>query len=406
LRRTSKYFWVAVTWVTFLFIAMFTLSFAINAYSAEVNTFYVPQVSGAPNLANPGSEAFWGSVPTVSVPLIPSSNYPPSGETNMAHVQMAWTQATGTPELVVKITFTNYGSSPSYGSSVAIPVLNDTGNPAGRTFPMYTNSTCLYPSSSCYGGLYPQDVEFYQLAQGTQYTYPEQVNVILGIQPGANTTGWYQVSYKPKMVPGTTGALGTGSGGSAEIWTWSSNPTDNSSLDTGYPGMTFPNGTTVSTADFGLAAGSSYAIDGYANSTSYYEIGGLPGSSQFPYINTPGLYGQNISSTTSADQYMNPFMVQSKGVYNSQTNTWTVEFVRALSTTSLSHLGEDNYQLQMNPKSSSDYYIAFEINQGQGSETYLLYYGSVSFWWGFNFQTTNGFVGYDNQYGHPANRSP
>lgn len=267
---------------------------------------------------------------------------------------------------------------------------------------MYSPS-CLYPTSSCYGGLYPQDVGFYQLAQGTQYTYPEQATVILGIVPGANTSGWYQVSYKPKLIPGTSGALQTGSGGSAELWTWSSNPTDNSSQDAGYPGLKYPNGTAVSTANFGLPQHASYAIDGYANSTSYYQIGGIPGSSQFPYINTAGLYGPSANVTT---QFMNPFMVQAKGVYNAQSNTWTVEYVRALSTSALSSHGEDSYQLQMNPKSTSDYYIAFEISQGNGSETYLIYYGSVSFWWAFNFQANNGFVGYDNQYGHPANRSP
>ena len=405
MRRTSKYFWVGVTWVFILFITMFTVSYTINAYSSQLSTINVPKVNGVANLANPGSESFWNGVSTEAVPLIPSSNYPPSGETSLAKVQMVWTNTTGTAELIVKLQFPNFGSSPSYGSSVSAPWLNDTGNPAGRLFPMY-NSSCLYPSSSCYGGLYPQYVGFYQLAQGTQYTYPEQAIVMFGIHPGANTSGWYQVSYKPKMVPGTTGALGTGSGGSAELWLWSSNPTDNSSLDSAYPGMKYPNGTAVSTSSFGLGARASYAIDGYANSTSFYQVGGLPGSSQFPYINTPGLYGQNTSGMTSVKQFMNPFMVQSKGLYDSASNTWTVEFVRALQTSSLSKLGEDKYQLQMNPSSSSDYYISFAVTQGQGSETYLLYYSSVSFWWGFNFQTTSGFPGYNNQFGHPAERSP
>ena len=404
MRRTSKYFWVGVTWVFILFITMFTVSYTINAYSSQLSTIYVPKVDGVPNLANPGSEAFWSGIGTESIPLIPSSNYPPSGETNLAKVQMAWTNATGTAELIVKLQFPNFGSSPSYGSSVTSPMLNDTGNPAGRLFPMY-NSSCLYPSSSCYGGVYPQDVGFYQLAQGSQYTYPEQAIVMFGIHPGANTSGWYQVSYKPKLVPGTTGALGTGSGGSAELWMWSSNPTDNSSLDAAYPGLKYPNGTAVNTSSFGLGARASYAVDGYANSTSFYQIGGLPGSSQFPYINAPGLYGQNLSSMTSS-QFMNPFMVQSKGVYDSGSNSWTVEFVRALQTSSLSKLGENKYQLQMDPTSSSDYYIAFAVTQGQGSETYLLYYSSVSFWWGLIFQTTSGFPGYNNQFGHPAVWSP
>lgn len=406
MRRTSKYFWVGSAWVAVLVVSMLTLSFAINAYSSELSTIYVPQVTGVPNLGNPGSESFWSGVSSESVPLIPTSNYPPSGETNLAKVQMAWTSSTPTPELIIKLQFPNFGASPSYGSSVAIPVLNDTGNPAGRLVQMYQNSTCLYPYSSCYGGVYPQDVGFYQLATGSQYTYPEQAMVILGIHPGAGTSGWYQVSYKPKMVPGTSGALGTGSGGSAEIWLWSSNPTDNATQDAAYPGMKYPNGTAVSTSSFGLPEHASYAVDGYANSTSFYQIGGLPGSSQFPYINTPGLYSGNTSVTGSVAQFMNPFMVQSKGAYDPGTNTWTVEFVRPLDTSTLAKMGENNFQLQMNPSSSSDYYIAFAVTQGQGSETYLLYYSSVSFWWGFNFQTNNGFIGYNNEYGHPANPAP
>lgn len=405
MRRSSKYFWVGATWIAVLIVSMLTLSFVINAYSDELSTIYVPQVSGAPDLGNPGQEAFWSGVPSESVPLIPASNYPPSGETNLATVQMAWTDTGGTPELIVKLQFPNFGSTPSYASSVQIPMLNDTGNPAGRLVQLY-NSSCLYPNSSCYGGAYPQATGFYQLATGPSYVYPEQAMVLFGIHPGANASGWYSVSYKPKMVPGTSGALGTGSGGSAEIWLWSSNPTDNSSLDTSYPGLAYPNGTSVSTSSFGLSSRASYAIDGYANSTSFYQIGGIPGSSQFPYINTPGLYSGNLSGMTSVTQFMNPYMVQSKGVYDPGSNTWTVEFVRALSTSSIANLGENDYQLQMNPSSASDYYIAFAVSQGQGSETYLIYYNSVSFWWGFNFQANNGFAGYNNQYGHPAGTSP
>jgi hypothetical protein len=386
-----------------LIVSMFTLSFAINVYSAQISTIYVPQVSGKPDLGNPGSEAFWTNVPTESVPLIPTSNYPPSGETGTVNVQMAWTDAAGTPEMIVKLQFQNYGSSPSYGSSVPVPELNDTAYPGGRLVPMY-NSTCLYPYSSCYGGVYPQDVGFYQLATGSQYVYPEQAVVLFGIQPAGGTTGAYAVSYKPKMLPGTSGVLGTG--GTAEVWLWSSNPTDNSSQDSGYPGLSYPNGTSLNTASFGLAPHSSYAIDGYTNTSSFYQIGGIPGSSMFPFINNPALYSGNLSSVAPVTQYMNPFMVQSKGVYDASHNTWTVEYIRALQTSSVSKMGEDKYQLQMNTSSPNNYYIAFAVTQGQGSETYLIYYSSVSFWWAFNFQSNSGLNGYNNQYGRPATSSP
>ena len=102
----------------------------------------------------------------------------------------------------------------------------------------------------------------------------------MGMSPGANTDAWYAVSYKPKMVMGTAGALDTGSGGQAEFWMWSSNPTDNSSQDAGYPGLMFPNGTAMSTSSFGLPPRASYAIDGYSNASGFYHLGGMPNSSR------------------------------------------------------------------------------------------------------------------------------
>jgi len=253
---------------------------------------------------------------------------------------------------------------------------------------MYSTS-CLYPFQGCYGGFYPQDVGFHPLATGPAYVYPEQAMVMLGLSPGANTDTWYAVSYKPKMVLGTTGALGTGGGGASEMWLWSSNPTDNSSLDTGYPGLKMPNGTVLDSAAFGLPSHASYAIDGLTNATSFYQLGGLPMSSQFPYINNPAFYTTNLSTIAGINNFMNPYEVQAKGNYNSGANSWTVEFVRALTTSSAN--GENAYQLQMDTKNPHNYHIAFAVSQGQASQTYLIYYNSVSFWWSFNFVSSSGF---------------
>jgi hypothetical protein len=60
---------------------------------------------------------------------------------------------------------------------------------------------------------------------------------------------------------------------------------------------------------------------------------------------------------------------------------------------------ENSYQEQFNTSNPSNYWISFEINQGQASETYLMYYGSVSFWWRLNFQGTPNYVGYNPQFG-------
>lgn len=405
-QRQSKYFWVSVFFVAILIIIALSASFMINALSSQTLTIYVPQVNGVPNFSDPGHESFWANVPTEKVPLLPSSNYPPSGLTDFVYVQMAWAMFDGIPQLIVKMQFPNYGSGPSYSSSVNVPVVNNTAYPGGKLQPLYSDPSCLYTYSPCYGGSYPQDVGFLPLAIGPQFTYPEQAIVILGIAPGAGNDGWYTVSYKPKMVPGTSGALGTGSGGAAELWIWSSNPTDNSSLDKGYPGIIYPGGAQLSTSNFGLPPHASYAIDGYTNATSFYQIGGMPGSSLYPFINLPFYYTNNFTEIAGINKTMNPFMVQAKGAYDASSNTWTVEFMRALNTTSLSLYGENNYQLQMNQTSPQLYYIAFAVTQGQGSQTYLIYYNSVSFWWSFEFQKVSPFQGYNPQYGRNTGSGP
>lgn len=396
MRRTTKYFFIGMTLVVAYVLIFFSLSYAINATENQIQTISVPLVNGTPNFSNPGGESFWSNVGTYHIALIPSNEYPgsPSGHTDWVDVQMAWTKTTGTPELMIRMEFPSFGPISSTAPKLTVPMVNDTAT--GKIMPLY-NSSCVYPTSSCFGGTYPQDVGFLPLAQGTQYVYPEQAIVMLGISPGANTDAWYAVSYKPKMVLGTSGGLGTGSGGAAELWIWSRSPTDNSSSDPYYPGMTYPNGSSLDSGTFGMPSHESYAIDGYNNASSFYQIGGMPNSSMFPYINTPQFYTSNLSSIQNPTQAMNPFEVQSKATVPSASGNWVVEFVRPLSTSSEN--GENQYQLQMNPSSVKSYHIAFAVSQESASQTYLIYYNSVSFWYMFNFQTSSGFNGYSNQYG-------
>src|SRR6202045_4118065 len=103
MRLTTKYFFVGMALVIALVLIFFTTSFLINSASNQINTFYVSKVNGAPNFADPGGEAFWSNVPTVTVPVIPSSNYPPSGATQTVSVQIAWTTTTPSPQLLVKM---------------------------------------------------------------------------------------------------------------------------------------------------------------------------------------------------------------------------------------------------------------------------------------------------------------
>ncbi|MHB8567969.1 MAG: DOMON domain-containing protein [Nitrososphaerales archaeon] len=397
MRRTTKYFFVGVALVISYAVIFFSVSYAINASENQLATLYVPQVNGIPSFQNPGGESFWSGIQATNVPLIDANAYPgtPAGHTDHVSVKMAWSNATGTAELLIRMEFPMYQSVSAISPSMTTPVLNDSTHQT--MIPMY-NSSCIYPYQSCYGAIYPQDVGFLPLATGTQYVYPEQAIVMLGIAPGANTDAWYAVSYKPKMVLGTSGALGTGSGGAAELWIWSRTPTDNSS--SAYPGISLPNGTSLDPSMFGLPSHASYAIDGYTNASSFYQLGGVPPSSQFPFINNAQLYTTNLSSVSlSPSQMINPFEVQAKGqTPSAQTNNdWVVEFVRPLTTSSVN--GENQYQLQMNPNSNNNYHIAFAVSQEAASQTYLLYYNSVSFWWNFNFQSNSGFNHYSNQYG-------
>jgi hypothetical protein len=403
MKRTTKYFFTGMTLAIGYAIIFLTVSFLINSGSAQLNTIYVPKVSGTPNFSapgGPGSESFWSNVQAHTIPLEQSVPYPgsPSGFTDSVIVKMAWTNSTGIPEIMIVMTFDNVGSGANWNGNQPIPIVNSTlqGYP-GSNSPMFPNATtaefCGINTNAsnprCLGVAYPGNTVL-PLAIGSKYIYPEQASVILGIAPGAGTDNWYQVSYKPKMVEGTSGALSTGTGGAAEMWTWSSNPTDNSSQDSGYPGLKFPNnGTNVDPSNFGMPKHASYAIDGYTNGSSYYQIGGLPNSSPWPIANEAYLMNSNISQIGPVVSAWNPFEVQAKAAYNSAANTWTVEFFRNLTTTSAN--GENSVQEQLDPKASFNYHIAFAVSQGQLSQTYLLYYNSVSFWTAFNFVSTSGF---------------
>jgi hypothetical protein len=403
MRRTTKYFFVGMSLVIAYAIIFLSVSFLINAGSAQLSTIYVMKVNGTPNFSagpsGPGSESFWSTVQAHPVPLEQTVEFPgsPAGYTSSITVKLAWTNATGIPELLILMTFPNVGSGANWNGNQPIPIVNSTiQNYVGSNSPMFPNATAAEfcgintnaSNPRCLGVQYPGDTAL-PLAIGSGYVYPEQASVILGIAPGAGTDTWYQVSYKPKMVVGSSGALSTGTGGAAEMWTWSSNPTDNSSKDNGYPGIKFPNGTSMNPLDFGMPNHASYAIDGYTNGSSYYQIGGMPNSSPFPFQNLAYLENPNLTQIGPVTSAWNPFEVQAKGNYSSTANTWTVEFVRNLTTTSA--LGENKLQELFNPRAAYNYHVAFAVSQGQMSQTYLIYYNSVSFWWALNFVSPSGF---------------
>jgi hypothetical protein len=389
MKLTTKVFFIGFAFVLILAGIFFTVDYLVNNASSNIQTIFVPLVSGAPDLNNPGSESFWSSASSYKVYLEPSLAFTGStaGKTSIVTVKMAWINSP-TPELVALLSFANVGSGPSYSNNP--PLINF----SGKITPLIPNPSCSYNitgnSTSCFGGFYPQDVGNFPLYYNSSYNYPEQASIWWGLAPGANTTTFFEVSYKPKMVLGTSGTLGTGSGGAAEIWTWSSNPTDNSSNDKGYPGIFFANGTAVYPQNFGMPTDESYAIDGYTNGSSYFQIGGIPPRSIIPVANT--LAAMNFTNSHIASSSLfNPFEVQAHGVYSSSSNSWKVEFVRPLITSA--NLGENTLQEQFNPNVGQTYYVAFSVTQGNAGEAFLQYYNSVSFWWQLRLQRGSG-LGY------------
>src|SRR5579875_2010870 len=190
MRTTTRYFFVGFAMVVVFVLIFFTASFLINVSSDQASTFYVPEVSGTLNFANPGSESFWALVPTKNVPLIASSNYPPSGMTPNAQVQIAWTNYGGTPQLLVKMKFVNaaggsqFGTSTAYIASPLFPYVNDTAYPSGKVMPMYQNLSCTSQFSAAMAEFIPRTQDICHLRlEAVMYTQ-SKLSWCLELRPG------------------------------------------------------------------------------------------------------------------------------------------------------------------------------------------------------------------------------
>jgi cytochrome b558/566 subunit A len=149
------------------------------------------------------------------------------------------------------------------------------------------------------------------------------------------------------MQLGSSGAI---TGGSAEIWHWQTNPTDNSPNDTGFPGgYTDPGGRSIYPAD-----NVSFAEDDYTNTTGFYVIGGSFGAG------SPNL-----------DPYADPYIIHVGNSFSNITKTWTVEMVRSFTTE------DSQYRVQL--QVGSTYYVAFAVWNGRLGESSHI--KSVSAWY-------------------------
>jgi DMSO reductase family type II enzyme heme b subunit len=263
------------------------------------------RVTGAPDYAHPGSEAFWEAISWTEVPLAASVS-PGGGHTPVVLVKSA------NDGFNIYVLFQwNDSVGPSYGSATEVY-----SAPNGTLVPLDPASTA----------------QVKQLFYNSTYYYPDRV-AMLWFLP--NAIGRQQ---SPAMSLGSDGAI---TGGAAEIWHWQSSPTDNSANDTGFPGgYTDPSGAAIYPPD-----NVSFAEDDYTNTTGFYVVAGNFGAS------SPNLA-----------PYADPFAVHAGNYFSDSAKSWTVEMVRSFTQSDAA-----NYRVQL--ATGSTYYVAFAVWNGKLGES-------------------------------------
>jgi hypothetical protein len=311
--------------IALLTILISTVFMLQPASAASVQTTFTTitsyHVTGTPNYNAPGNESFWSQIGWTNVSLV-ASVAPGGGKTPSVLVKSAndgfnvyvlfrWKDAQG----------------PSYGSSQEEFV-------SGGQFVTlnYTNTAIAN-----------------QLFYNSTYYYPDRAAILWFI---GNLTQRDQTA--PQMQLGTNGAI---SAGTANIWHWQSNPTDNNQNDTGYAGGYIdPKGNFIFPPN-----NSSFAEDDYTNTNSFSVIAG------------------NVSGAPpTLDPYSSPFTVLAGNSFSTANKTWTVEMVRSLIVPQ-----DAKYRVQLS--TGSTYFVGFATWNGKMGESSHI--KSVSQW--YKFTLTN-----------------
>lgn len=294
------------------------------ASAATVQTSFATvtsyRVSGAPNYDAPGNESFWTQIGWTNVSLV-ASVAPGGGKT---------------PSVLVK----------SANDGFNVYVLFRWKDAQG---PSYGNSTEEFMSSGKLVELNETNTQIAnQLFYNSTYYYQDRAAMLWYI---GNVTQRDQAA--PQMQLGTNGAL---SAGTANIWHWQANPTDNNPSDFNYPGgYTDPQGNAIFPPN-----NSSFAEDDYTNTTMFSPIAG------------------NVSGTPNLDPYSNPFLVLAGNYFSPANKTWTVEMVRPLVVPQ-----DAKYRVQL--AVGSTYFVGFAVWNGKMGES--AHIKSVSQW--YKFTVTN-----------------
>lgn len=306
-------------WAVLTLAALLVLSALAVPQSARGQAAYPSvgsyRVVGAPDYRNPGGEALWGPIPWTDVPLI-ASIAPGGGQTKDVQIRSA---------------------NDGFNIYVLFRWIDSAG-------PSFASNTELWQAPN--GTLMPLDPantkNVLQLYYNATYYYQDRA-ALLWFLP--QSLGRQQT---PAMVLGSAGAL---TGGAGEIWHWQSNPTDNSPLDSGFPGgYTDSAGRPIYPAD-----NLSFAEDDYTNMTGFFPI--------------PGNFG---AGSPNLVRDADPFLIHVGSLYDNATKTWTVEMVRSFTTSRAIP-----YCVQLT--AGATYYVAFAIWNGRLGESAA--YKSVSTWY-------------------------
>jgi hypothetical protein len=273
------------------------------------------RVNGAPNYNAPGNESFWSQIGWTNVSLV-ASVPPGGGKTPSVLVKSA------NDGFNIYVLFRWYDAvGPSYGNSTEL-FMGSNGKPQALNPANTTGVT--------------------QLIYNSTYYYPDRVAML-----------WYignpisRDQNAPQMQLGTDGAI---SAGTANIWHWQSNPTDNNQGDFNYPGgYTDPKGNPIYPPNK-----SSFAEDDYTNTSGFFPIAGT------------------VSGTPNLDPYANPFTILAGNYFSSANKTWTVEMVRPF-------LVSQDAQYRVQLAVGTSYFVGFAVWNGKMGESQHV--KSVSQWY-------------------------
>ena len=325
---------LAIT-LSLLFVISGSASLMI-AHEQTSPTIIAYKVKGSADLASPGSESFWNSIPWTEIPL--AANVPNGGHTPYILVKMA---NNGT-DLFVLLSWN--ATVPSHMMS---SVFSLGGGPPGYP-PLWYNQ-----SSGQYIPAPPRSLE--ETVVKSYYvnsTYYSQDRVAIMWYLGGQSG-----TPDDCMVVGAPNGGALQAGGAANIWdfmmgaTW--NTTQPFHVGVGYPLRPLSeyykwwnDNVSFTGVDY-PAPPYGYALNLFTNASNLYEVG----------LGTGLFYTDVLTNKTD------PYVIQANA-YNT-THTWVVEMVRQLGTPS----GASGYEVDLEPGSTYD--VAFAVWQG--------YYGENAF---------------------------